>query len=123
MPTIELSLAQQRIDTDGHTISQVIEALNKRLRDLGEDDELYYYSFSDMAKYEVQAGRCSPYWPPSAWIACFPVRGSNEGYYVHIEALERTGHRRLLALAKLESNGHQHLAARLASEAFLMLEA
>lgn len=65
-------------------------------------------------------------WPAQwAWICCFAVTGSNEGYYVHIEVIDKgekgqPGRRKLLGLAKCYS---LDLAWQYAAEAGKLLGA
>lgn len=105
-----------RIPTEGQRITDVIDQLNARLCALDPDEPMHYYSFSVMHTSVQHA----PRWPYGAWIGCFPVRGSNEGFYVHIHAILRDGTNQLLAVCKTE---FEEISMRLANTAFLLLEA
>ena len=85
------------IDLDGKTVGQIVQEVNRRLAldgvEFGESD------FCDMAKLCGQTQELAPY----RWITVYPVRGSNEGWYIHIDALMGEGRgwsRRPLGQAK-----------------------
>jgi hypothetical protein len=89
------------VEVEGRPAGAVIAELNARMAEAGI--EFGEYEFGDMTRYDDQDDKvCNDY----RWIACFPVRGSNEGYYVHVELLaHRKGRtnpdtRRLIGLAK-----------------------
>ena len=106
---------QPRIPTEGRYVQDVIGDLNRRLSELPDDEPIHYYRFD--VPHSVQH---MPRWPYGAWIGCFPVRGSNEGYYVHVHAICRDGTNQLLALCKIEDEDR---AILLAAIAFYLLEA
>lgn len=49
-------------------------------------DELEYFDVSVTAEHEH--GLNTPF-PAYRWIACYPVRGGCEGYYIHVDVLTR----------------------------------
>jgi asparagine synthetase A len=73
----------QFIDTEkpGRTIREIMDELSNRI--VAEDERLKHERF-----YVRQGLRDQP-WPQRGAIACYAVRGSNEGYYVHIEVINR----------------------------------
>lgn len=107
---------QARIPTEGRYVKDVIEDVNRRLRELSDDEPMHYYRF---ATYHHTVEH-NPRWPYAAWIGCFPVRGSNEGYFVHVHAILRDGTNQLLAICKIEDEDR---AIELAAIAFYLLEA
>jgi len=116
-----------RIDVaaDSKMVQVVIEQLNRRLRDLPHTVDLHHYDFTVMVPV-LREDKTPVLWPSrdDPWLACYAVRGSNEGYYVHISHVPRvTGPNvtpTLLAVAKCEN---ELIAMRLAAVAFLLLEA
>src|SRR6185295_2830127 len=61
----------------GRPMREVIEDLNTCLKAAGCEPEEYNFSMSFCAE--------TPVWPSDyRWIACFPVTGGSEGYYVHL---------------------------------------
>jgi hypothetical protein len=108
-----------RIKVDGLTCREVIQQINARLKDMkiefGESEfsDLSYINSVNQNRYDSMP------WPSDArWIACFAVEGSNEGIYIHIEALFPKGHGSLpnvwqsIALAKVWQwpNAHEIVA-------------
>lgn len=91
--------ATMSIIWDGRLVMDVIAEVNARLDvdgiEFGESP------FSDMTAYLSSDDRVMP---PCRWLVCFPVLGSNEGWYIHIAAIidrpDRLREHRLLGLAK-----------------------
>ena len=79
------------------TLAEVLGELNARLlaRDLEPDE----YGFDIMPRAEGFERSRDLSWPDYRWIACFAVTGSNEGHYIHIEAI-KDNRRELIYVAK-----------------------
>jgi YodL-like len=81
--------AKMPIPTEHRTVCEVLRDVNVRLHhegiDAGESD------WSDMTRWnrgEPHDYNYSMPWPERArWIVAYPVTGSNEGYYGHLEAI------------------------------------
>ena len=70
---------------EGRNLGDILRDVNAAMKAAGiEADE---YNFSDMTLYFDPADRIWPTIP--AWVACYPVRGDNEGFYVHITLIFR----------------------------------
>lgn len=114
--------SRARIKTEGRKIRDVIQDLNDRIRAIPDENDLHYYDFSLSMTHEDAEN----VWPTNCrWTACFAAKGSNEGYYVHIETIgfePNTNFRTVeaIAIAKVE---HPDMAIRIAALAFLLLEA
>lgn len=85
---------------EGRSVGDILKDVNAAMQAAGIEAE--EYDFSDMTRYLDAANRGWPTIP--AWVACFPVCGTNEGFYVHIELIFRQEipnlQRRLIGLAK-----------------------
>lgn len=69
--------------------------LVKRARDAGFADDEYVSITSGCTAGPL------PLWEnDTRWIAAFAVRGDNEGWYAHVEKIDRTGERTLRILGK-----------------------
>ena len=89
-----------RMATTNEVADQCTEAL--KAADLYDELE----SFGTFADYLPEQKT----WPRARWVACFPVEGSNEGHYIHVEAtalmedrggrLRQTDKRRLMICGK-----------------------
>lgn len=87
------------ITWDDRLVGDVLRDLNACLKadgvEFGEND------FTDMTASFSADGRQMP---NCRWLVCFPVRGGNEGWYIHVEAIidrpDRSRVNRLLGLAK-----------------------
>ena len=92
------SCRPQTIHTEGKTVREVLHELNTRLKALGLDPSSQEYGWDDMSRLESFARdysrdsddgthKSTP-WPERArWICVYPVTGSSEGYYIHIDAI------------------------------------
>ena len=89
------SCRPQTIDTEGKTVREVLHELNGRLKALGLDPSSQDYGWDDMSRlesfathYDAEGCRKTTPWPDRArWIVVYPVTGSSEGYYIHIDAI------------------------------------
>lgn len=75
---------------DGATVREVMDAINKVLKDdplamegMGETDGLDVFPTIRYRQHEPLRGL----YPGMRWIAAWAARGSNEGWYVHVEAV------------------------------------
>lgn len=75
------------------TVVEVYEDLCKRLKDEGCFPDEYFGIMRD-SRYSTNEE-----FPQYHWIACFPVTGASEGYYIHVEVINGNA-RRLLFLGK-----------------------
>jgi hypothetical protein len=82
--------------SQGRTIANVIRDLNTQLKAEGvADNEL----FGDQTAWDANKAKTLPArW---SWLACYPVRGNSEGYYVHIDMIHTSGQRTLIGLTKV----------------------
>lgn len=108
------------VNTDpGRPIVEIIDELNGHLRRLGIEGEE-----SDFSVIARRSEDGTPALMPElrGWIACFPVRGGSEGFWAHIEIVERghTSERLCLAVAKTWSFRN---ACELSNAAALLLGA
>lgn len=80
----------------GRAIGTIVRELNDLLKTEGiASDEL----FSDQTAWDPKKSKVMPArW---YWIACYPVRGNSEGYYVHIDVIHGNDQRTLIALTKV----------------------
>ncbi len=59
------------------------------------------FDYFDLSAATVITGlKSDSPWPRCHGIACFVVKGANEGYYLHVEALKQEGTRQLVFLGK-----------------------
>ncbi|SFR12472.1 hypothetical protein [Desulfoscipio geothermicus] len=65
--------------TGNRTIGEIFTDLRKRLKEEGLLPDEYFDVFLGVDK--------NASFPVYAWIACYPVTGSNEGHYIHINAM------------------------------------
>lgn len=93
------------------TIQDVLRDLNTYLR-VNDLLDMAEGCFSNMSAYTDKGQvAVSDRWPTSDWIAVFVVTGGSEGYYVHIEHVDKQhGTRRLLGLCKFLSSQDDALA-------------
>jgi len=124
-PTTELR-PLPAIDVSGRRVSEVLREVNTAIEAAGI--EFGEYGFSDMTAYSSV-----PDFPTNVrWVACFPVVGGSEGYYVHIEIIwqacdsdiefnprSREYARRLVGLAKTWT---AESATEIANAAWRMLD-
>ncbi len=86
-----------RIELDeGKPFKDVIAEVNLYLKSIGITHEL----FGEVTGWEEHPilGAMPERWQ---WIACYPVKGSSEGYYIHIDILFHNGTRTMFGLAKV----------------------
>jgi hypothetical protein len=87
------SVPSRSIRTDERELRHIATELAAALKDLGiEPDE---YGPNPQLTFEDEDGRLhrSPnrLWPAGyRWIACYPVTGGSEGYYVHVDRVFAT---------------------------------
>lgn len=66
------------VDTDGRLVSHVLADIREALKGMGVE--------SDEGDWSPTYTRESV-WPAARWIAAYVVRGSNEGWYAHLDAV------------------------------------
>jgi hypothetical protein len=81
-------------EPEGRTVWSVLRDVNRYVMESGI--EFGESSFCDMSRYgdrnlpqlrKDAAG--DTLWPtPARWVLCTPVKGSNEGFYIHIATME-----------------------------------
>jgi hypothetical protein len=77
------------------TIQQIFDELEERLKaENCYPDEYFDISFTNKERSAEQE------FPLYRWIACFPVPGSNEGHYIHVEVISPEGEREIIFLGK-----------------------
>lgn len=88
----------------GRPIKDILEEVNAVLKDRNIEEEETYFSEAD---WNLPDDR--KVWPGDwRWVSCFPVRGTSEGYYIHIEIIHQDPadrptsdyRRRLIGMAK-----------------------
>jgi len=87
------------IETENVPIADILHELNERLT--ADGIEAGEYLFTNMSDHEQE--RTLGFY---RWLICYPVRGSNEGWYIHLAAVGvqpvygEHGSHQLIALAK-----------------------
>jgi len=97
------------IQIENRPIDDIISEINTRMKTDGIEAE--ESDFTNLARYDRQPQVLDSY----RWLVCYPVRGSNEGYYVHIATISHSGGtstHRLLACAKMYSTENAWAIAR-----------
>ncbi|NCA72563.1 MAG: hypothetical protein EOM91_21390 [Sphingobacteriia bacterium] len=118
LPPIELELWKPNPDKPGYcmfermaTVGEVRDRCIEALDQAGLEEDIE--GLSIMQPYSRLDD-----WPRSRFVACFAVRGSSEGHYVHVEAValtlgeyrNQTNERRLVLLCKTFSGVDRALA-------------
>lgn len=102
LPPVESTL-KPAFRLDGRRIIDILADVNAAMKAAGIEAE--EYGFNDMTGRQPSDEQLWPAKP--TWIGCYPVRGDNEGYYVHITLVfrgDQTGpSARMIGLAKTYS--------------------
>ena len=77
MPASNPALVGLRVQD--RSFSAIMEDVNRMIRLSG--------LIPDTDTFDTPWDQHSRPWPPCRWVACFPVRGGSEGFYVHIHPM------------------------------------
>ena len=70
------------------TLGEVEELLNTKLKELGIAPDDYGFDLTYHLKADQE-------FPEYHWICCYPVTGSSEGHYMHIDIIDGNGYKHL----------------------------
>jgi hypothetical protein len=86
------------------TPENVFKSLEMAIKSNPDYNELDYFSLDSDFRYSKDE------LPSNIWrIACFPVQGSNEGYYMHVDFMLQNGKNQTFALGKTLYEGKEGL--------------
>ena len=104
-------------------IDEVCNQLNTKLKELNIAPDEYGFNLRrDYSSRDSDVGKEFPAW---CWFACYPVTGSSEGYYMHIDVFTQQGEHKNLFLAKTLQEGQSGMeyAYEVCKVAALLLQA
>lgn len=98
-------------------VNEVCELLNEKLKELDIAPDEYGFSLWSGVYGEKE-------FPEWHWICCYPVTGSSEGHYMHIDVITKEGHKHLyMAKTLRESQSGMEYAYEVCKIAALLLQA
>jgi len=98
--------------TGTKTVSQVFKELEAHLEEI--DAMPSEYLTQSYGRYSGTEDLHDPF-PDYSWIACFPVTGGSEGWYIHVEVINNMDDSRALLYLGKELRTFED-AARIAAE-------
>jgi hypothetical protein len=104
------------------TIDEVCKQLNEKLKALDIAPDEYGFDLWNDWDNKNDEGKEFPVW---RWIACYPVTGTSEGHYMHIDVITPTGEHKHMYLAKTLREGQPGMeyAYEVCKVAALLLQA
>jgi hypothetical protein len=86
MRMVEVEETPKLAITDETTVGEVCQALNAAIEREGMEDGVNEGGLGPFPGVPYDAPFRTVF-PGMRWIACFPVRGTNEGWYLHVDAI------------------------------------